>query len=992
MGWVVNSMGKQYFKYPIAVAKFLGTPVAETLKQQHDPTGSGNPDDVHEIAIDAVLPNTDQAHVYLQGVLAADDFFIRCNNPSKDDASGDADLNDVFTLDGDGNIKCNEIASPDLQDIREGIIEVDEAVEDNSTAIQQNYTVLLEHDDRINANLTSLGHKASTTSLDSLENSLVNNLNLELDERDTQILANQESILDHETDLLLVSSLIENWAKKDTPWIKDDHGGIPLFDHFSTYLASVVANQTVSHNFHENWHPATPYLKNEHNDVTLFDHIDGLLNEATDTNITQDIEISNIIQDLATLAIEQSTFETETDSKFLLVNNQISVNDTQLLTLKTVSGLLDGDPTVSSTSAATPHSLMKRDTDGGCSVAKLTADVVVSSGGHTTTGSGAFFYMPLTETSSPRMNGSTKSFYRFGRGPVDMSVSEANGGPIILTNFTGEEDGVHMENDGLKVELYASKERPVFEINGTMDDPHPYIKVKRDDNEIVFEVGKTSTWATNLNTTDLLADVVKCKTLESTELGGFTSIRVKTLIADNSSVWLGNKLHVSESGTARLRMRKATIPKYLQTLSPAVVSGDLSTVVEDVALSEWQALSVARGGSDELSVIFPEANASDDFETNSKFNEVTIQPDNPNQGDSGLTIRNELGGHPHLVFEGSQAEGDGRGLIIFKDVDTSPNQTMVYNSPADNDFHIDTFSSQARGSDVVLECANLRLAGNSSDIVRNGVGVFEKIAELEASSSGLGNEVVIESSTENSSLTVKSDRDAGKSASITIRADSDTANTGLADRVYEFSTEPSNGDTLLCSALGSPAFRLFAGGRITFGNISSSGAANFQVEQSAWFRNSMKITGAVEVVSTLTLPGYSDVAQTLDTIPSVPTLVYGEDNMGTTEQLNDDVRVLVWGKEAYSSGQGNYYMPEDPQPPYLLDIFGGRPFGGGDITLKINVAATALGHRFHQSNDTDNAVAYVSSSAYVQYVLKNTGGRHIKCVFIPATKRWLVAH
>ena len=73
----------------------------------------------------------------------------------------------------------------------------------------------------------------------------------------------------------------------------------------------------------------------------------------------------------------------------------ISVNDTQLLTLKTVSGLLDGNPTVSSTSVATPHSLMKRDTDGGCSVAKLTADVVVSSGGHTTTGSGAFFFMPL---------------------------------------------------------------------------------------------------------------------------------------------------------------------------------------------------------------------------------------------------------------------------------------------------------------------------------------------------------------------------------------------------------------------------------------------------------------------------------------------------------------------------------------------------------------------------------------------------------------------
>ena len=45
-------------------------------------------------------------------------------------------------------------------------------------------------------------------------------------------------------------------------------------------------------------------------------------------------------------------------------------------------------------------------------------------------------------------------------------------------------------------------------------------------------------------------------------------------------------------------MRKATIPKYLTTLSPAVVTGDLSTSVEDVPLTEFIELSVARVGSD----------------------------------------------------------------------------------------------------------------------------------------------------------------------------------------------------------------------------------------------------------------------------------------------------------------------------------------------------------------------------------------------------------
>ena len=85
-------------------------------------------------------------------------------------------------------------------------------------------------------------------------------------------------------------------------------------------------------------------------------------------------------------------------------------------------------------------------------------------------------------------------------------------------------------------------------------------------------------------------------------------------------------------------------------------------------------------------------------------------------------------------------------------------------------------------------------------------------------------------------------------------------------------------------------------------------------------------------------------------------------------------------------------MPETPQAPYILDVFGSRSFGTGDITLKISTGATAAGHRFHQSNDTDNAVAYVSNALFTQYVLKNTGGRHIKCVFIPDTERWLVCH
>ena len=114
-----------------------------------------------------------------------------------------------------------------------------------------------------------------------------------------------------------------------------------------------------------------------------------------------------------------------------------------------------------------------------------------------------------------------------------------------------------------------------------------------------------------------------------------------------------------------------------------------------------------------------------------------------------------------------------------------------------------------------------------------------------------------------------------------------------------------------------------------------------QVSGNSWFRADLKVSGDLEVVSKLSIPNYSDVEATLDTIPAPPTLVHGEDHMGGAEQLADSCRTLVWGKEAYNSGAGSYYMPEDPQPPYLLDVFGGRPFGGGDITLYINTAAVA---------------------------------------------------
>ena len=99
---LVNSEGRTWTQYPI----YRERPVVVNTSVSHsvpDPSGQGGAD--HTVVIDAAAPNTDKAHLFLSGVPATDEFFIRCNNPGQLSP-------EVFWVNGDGDIKCNQVTSP----------------------------------------------------------------------------------------------------------------------------------------------------------------------------------------------------------------------------------------------------------------------------------------------------------------------------------------------------------------------------------------------------------------------------------------------------------------------------------------------------------------------------------------------------------------------------------------------------------------------------------------------------------------------------------------------------------------------------------------------------------------------------------------------------------------------------------------------------------------------------------------------------------------
>ena len=89
MTLVTTSSGYTYKTYPVAGEKVVATVLQTTDGGVH---------------IDSTNNNLDSAHLVLSGNLPSTDYFLRCHDFSED----------VFTIDGAGDVECTDIRAKSL--------------------------------------------------------------------------------------------------------------------------------------------------------------------------------------------------------------------------------------------------------------------------------------------------------------------------------------------------------------------------------------------------------------------------------------------------------------------------------------------------------------------------------------------------------------------------------------------------------------------------------------------------------------------------------------------------------------------------------------------------------------------------------------------------------------------------------------------------------------------------------------------------------------
>ena len=126
----------------------------------------------------------------------------------------------------------------------------------------------------------------------------------------------------------------------------------------------------------------------------------------------------------------------------------------------------------------------------------------------------------------------------------------------------------------------------------------------------------------------LLSKSIFTEEIKQVDGGTLKKLRVLSVQASDNSVWLGDKLHVTDrDGRAQLQIRKDTIPVYLAGLGvDAADVTALGTTIATATLDNWVQLSTDAGGSDQLSAIFPVVNQSADFELRTTVNELLVKP------------------------------------------------------------------------------------------------------------------------------------------------------------------------------------------------------------------------------------------------------------------------------------------------------------------------------------------------------------------------------
>ena len=160
--------------------------------------------------------------------------------------------------------------------------------------------------------------------------------------------------------------------------------------------------------------------------------------------------------------------------------------------------------------------------------------------------------------------------FRFGRNTEEIGDQDPD----------GPGNGLEFKDNDNEIRIQVQKTASTIAITGTKTaNSAKYIEVRDSSSSLIFAVESDG---------EVFCDTLVANNLRSSGQE-FAEIRVKTLIAKAGSVWLGDRLHVSETGKrARLQMRADVVPLYLQGLG--VVAGDLPSgiTLATSTLDHWK--------------------------------------------------------------------------------------------------------------------------------------------------------------------------------------------------------------------------------------------------------------------------------------------------------------------------------------------------------------------------------------------------------------------
>lgn len=954
---VIDAFGNNFVQLSAlegtTTAQQIVTTAASLLHTATDLLGVGDQDDIHKIEINAENNASDKAHIYVEGTLPSSDFFIRCVNPDLDPSGGNPENAQLFTVNGSGVMYSHDISTPSFLAVKsqgtshEGLLVthgnhittlqtgVGDLVEDLGDAEDRVFDLeqltqihsgkhLLTETDVVGLTNQIAAQGTIITTMAGPGSPIKEKSNLSFVNAQLLLKASQDEFYEISQDVSTNENDLGKYAAGHPQYqnaleftINDFQTNLGIFgttvanleDDVEDNTADIVSlNTTLLVNTTQIEENRSTIASNSYyTGQTIMD-----LTDSVDENTAQVEENRLDIGDRMTLTFMMSTLldEMQPIHDDIAALGTSKANQSYVLSVHTIANN-NQNVLTAATDQATANTLVQRDASGNANFNVLQTTGSISITG----GFGSFFYQPVLENGNARTTNwpsgnSVPSTYRFGRDHVAVG------------DWSGVGDGLFMLDHYSEVFLRPGNENPNLSIQGVKLNPDtPFISVSDGD---YYGTGEESIFSVGL-------DEVFCKgrvVCESIETGPH-------------SLWLGSKLHVSENGRAQLQMRKDVIPKYLTQLSPPVVSGDLSGPISGIKLKEFISLSKSHGGSADLNVIFPQANVNDDFQTESLFNAIKIAPENAS---SGLEIENAAGGHPTIFLKGSNASNaHGRGLIQFSDVQESGVVSLIYSSVEDDNFHIDTTD------DVMFDCTNIQLYQNTTDIVRNSVGVFAKLAELEAASSGGSSLEILSTDTTSAKLTIKNTHSAQHDSSVGLEFVMDHSGTTFDysylieshayDLVFSRTKHPSSTNQKL------ELLRLTGSGHVVLGGGT-------QENSSAWNGGHPKGTiclGRTQIISELFFsPTFHDVpassseagdeglfavdstgiyyrtssewlkAPLLDfdaTIPSAPQLsVWSSVNQANTHQLANGSHRLVCsnGSQAQSAQTSRYFFPLQP--------------------------------------------------------------------------------